>query len=124
MGIARGTDMETERQAEGGLPHGQVDALCIVRGDSARLFRMRRRIESCRDTRRMVDRAHTALQQVIDATGIECPLPTQTLDVKGGWERGRTSGKQHRDRTGSQLEANSGKGVSAPPASWASVVDG
>jgi hypothetical protein len=65
-----------------------VDALYIERGDSARVFRVRWGIESCRDTRRMFHKAHTALQQVVDETGIECPFPTQTLDLQVRSETG------------------------------------
>ena len=58
-----------------------MDALYIEMGDSAMVFRVRWWIESYRDTRRMFDKVHTALQYALDEAGIECPFPTQTLNL-------------------------------------------
>ncbi len=90
VGIAYGTDIETARrlivdtvrQLEGVLPDKPVDALYHEMGDSAMIFRVRWWIESYADTRRMFDRVHTALQHALDEAGIECPFPTQTLNLQ------------------------------------------
>jgi MscS family membrane protein len=90
VGIAYGTDIEaarliivdTVRQVEGVLTDRPVDALYVEMGDSAMVFRVRWWIESYRDTRRMFDKVHTALQHALDEAGIECPFPTQTLNLQ------------------------------------------
>jgi small-conductance mechanosensitive channel len=90
VGIAYGTNIETARQiivdtvrqVEGVLPDRPVDALYIEMGDSAMVFRVRWWIESYRDTRRMFDKVHTALQHALDGAGIDCPFPTQTLNLQ------------------------------------------
>jgi len=89
VGIAYGTDIEAARQiivdtvqqVEGVLADRPVDALYVEMGDSAMVFRVRWWIESYRDTRWMFDKVHTALQQALDQVGIECPFPTQTLNL-------------------------------------------
>jgi small-conductance mechanosensitive channel len=90
VGIAYGTDIETARQViteavrsvEGVLPDKPVDALYIEMGDSAMIFRVRWWIESYVDTRRVVDRVHTVLQEALDAAGIESPCPTQNVNLQ------------------------------------------
>jgi MscS family membrane protein len=90
VGIAYGTDIEaarriivdTVRQVEGVLPDRPVDALYVEMGDSAMVFRVRWWIESYGDTRRMFDKVHTVLQRALDDAGIECPFPTQTLNLQ------------------------------------------
>jgi MscS family membrane protein len=90
VGVAYGTDIEaarqilidTVRQVEGVVPDRPVDALYDEMGDSAMVFRVRWWIESYRDTRRMFDKVHTALQRALDSAGIECPYPTQTLNLQ------------------------------------------
>jgi MscS family membrane protein len=90
IGIAYGTDIETARQiivdtvrqVEGVLLDKPVDALYIDMGDSAMIFRVRWWIESYVDTRQMFDKVHTALQHALDEAGIECPFPTQTLNLQ------------------------------------------
>jgi len=74
--------IDTVQHVEGVLQDMPVDALYIEMGDSAMVFRVRWWIESYVDTRRMFDRVHTALQQALDAAGIDLPFPTQTLDVR------------------------------------------
>jgi MscS family membrane protein len=94
VGIAYGTDIEAARQiivdtvqqVEGVLPDRPVDALYVEMGDSAMVFRVRWWIESYRDTRRMFDKVHTALQHALDEAGIECPFPTQTLNLQANSE--------------------------------------
>ena len=92
VGVAYGTDIEavrqllidTVREIEGVLPDKPVDALYIEMGDSAMIFRVRWWIESYEDTRQMFDRVHTALQHALDEAGIDCPFPTQTLNLQVG----------------------------------------
>ena len=90
VGIGYGTDIEiarkliidTVRQIDGVLPDKPVDALYVEMGDSAMVFRVRWWIGSYQDTRRMFDRVHTALQNALDEAGIDCPFPTQTLNLQ------------------------------------------
>ena len=90
VGVAYGTDIErvrallidTVKGLEFVLPDKPVDALYVDMGDSAMIFRVRWWIESYVDTRRAVDRVHTALQNALDEAGIECPFPTQSLDMR------------------------------------------
>ncbi len=90
VGIAYGTDIETARrvivdtvrQVEGVLQDKPIDALYIEMGDSAMIFRVRWWIESYVDTRRMLDRVHTAVQHALDEAGIESPYPTQTINLQ------------------------------------------
>jgi MscS family membrane protein len=106
VGIAYGTDIETARrviieavqQVEGVLPDKPVDALYNEMGDSGMIFRVRWWIESYVDTRRVIDRIHTALQHALDEAGIESPFPTQNVNLQvpgpqlradlalGGWD--------------------------------------
>jgi len=107
VGIAYGTDVETARRViieavqlvEGVLPDKPVDALYNEMGDSGMIFRVRWWIESYVDTRRVIDRVHTALQHALDEAGIESPFPTQNVNLQlertefgadiaiGGWNR-------------------------------------
>ncbi len=90
VGIGYGQDVEkvrriiveTVRQVEGVLPDKPVDALYHEMGDSAMIFRVRWWIESYSDTRHMFDRVHTALQNALDAAGIDMPFPTQHVNVQ------------------------------------------
>ncbi len=90
LGIAYGTDIGTARRViieavrgvEGVLPDRPVDALYHEMGDSAMIFRVRWWIESYVDTRRVIDRVHTALQETLDAAGIESPYPIQTVNLQ------------------------------------------
>ena len=92
VGIGYGTDIEMARkliidkvrQIDGVLPDKPVDALYVEMGDSAMVFRVRWWIGSYEDTRRMFDRVHTALQHALDEAGIDCPFPTQTLNLQVG----------------------------------------
>jgi small-conductance mechanosensitive channel len=92
VGIGYGTDVETARRVlieavrhiEGVLPDRPVDALYIEMGDSAMIFRVRWWIESYVDTRRVMDRVHTALQRALDEAGIESPFPTQNVNLVAG----------------------------------------
>ena len=89
VGIGYGTDIERARQVivdtvsrvEGVLKDKPVDALYHEMGDSAMIFRVRWWIESYVDTRRVFDRVHTALQHALDEAGIECPFPTQSVNL-------------------------------------------
>jgi small-conductance mechanosensitive channel len=90
VGIGYGADIERVRQImidtvrgiEGVLPDRPVDALYVEMGDSAMIFRVRWWIESYRDTRQMYDSIHTALQEALDAAGVDMPYPTYDVIVK------------------------------------------
>ena len=89
VGIGYGQDIEmvrriiveTVREVEGVLPDKPVDALYHEMGDSAMIFRVRWWIESYSDTRHMFDRVHTALQNALDAAGVDMPFPTQNVNL-------------------------------------------
>lgn len=74
--------IDAVRHVEGVLPDRPVEALYIEMGDWAMVFRVRWWIESYVDTRRVIDRVHTALQRALDEAGIDCPYPTQSLTVQ------------------------------------------
>jgi small-conductance mechanosensitive channel len=87
VSIAYGTDIQTARRViveavrdlEDVLPDKPVDALYLEMGESAMIFRVRWWIESYVDTRRVIDRVNTALQEALDTAGIKMPYPTQNL---------------------------------------------
>ena len=79
---ARQVIVDAVRQVEGVLPDKPVDALYVENGDSAMIFRVRWWIDSYADTRRMFDRVHSALKRALNEAGIECPFPTQTLNLQ------------------------------------------
>ncbi len=90
VGIAYGTDIEMARSViadavrcvEGVLPDKPVDALYAEMGDSAMIFRVRWWVETYADTRRIEDQVLTSLQHALDAAGIECPFPTQSVNLR------------------------------------------
>ena len=90
VGIAYGTDIqnarrvivEAVRRVEGVLPDEPVDALYAEMGDSAMIFRVRWWVETYADTRRVEDKVLTSLQQALDEAGIECPFPTQSVNLR------------------------------------------
>ena len=90
VGIAYGTDIqnarrvivEAVRRVEGVLPDKPVDALYAEMGDSAMIFRVRWWVETYADTRRVEDNVLTSLQQALDEAGIECPFPTQSVNLR------------------------------------------
>jgi small-conductance mechanosensitive channel len=90
VGVAYGTDIETARRVladavrgvEGVLPDKPVDALYNEMGASAMIFRVRWWIGSYADTRRVIDRVHTALQEALDAAGIDSPYPVQNVNLQ------------------------------------------
>jgi small-conductance mechanosensitive channel len=67
---------------EGVLPDKPVDAIYNEMGDSAMIYRVRWWIETYADTRRMYHKVHRALQAALDEAGIDCPYPTQSLNLK------------------------------------------
>jgi MscS family membrane protein len=95
VGVAYGTDIEKARKiiveavsnVEGVLTEHPVEALFLEFGDSALLFRVRWWLESYIDTRRMFDKANTAIYQALNEAGIEIPFPqrvvTHKLDSSG-----------------------------------------
>ena len=90
VGIGYGADLEaarqiivdTVRQVEGVIPDQPVDALYVEMGDSARIMRVRWWIESYVDTRRMLDRVHTAMERALDEAGVDMPFPTQSIRLQ------------------------------------------
>jgi len=90
IGIGYGTNIEKARKLmvdtvsklDVVLKDKPIDALYIEMGDSAMIFRVRWWIESFADTRRVVDQVHTALQNALDKAGIECPYPTQSINLQ------------------------------------------
>jgi small-conductance mechanosensitive channel len=90
VGVGYGTDIETARRVladavrgvEGVLPNKPVDALYNEMGDSAMIFRVRWWIESYVDKRHVIDRVNTALQEAMDAAGIDSPYPIQTVSLQ------------------------------------------
>jgi small-conductance mechanosensitive channel len=67
---------------EGVLPDDPVDVLYVEMGDSARILRVRWWIESYVDTRQMLDRVHTAVEQALNEAGVEMPFPTQSVSLQ------------------------------------------
>ena len=106
VGIGYGTPIttvhslitETVYQVEGVLDDKPVDVLYHEMGDSAMIFRVRWWIDSYVDTRRVIDRVHTVLQDVLDAAEIDLPFPTQNTNLqidpqtaaqlRQAWEKG------------------------------------
>ncbi len=115
VGVAYGTDIEKVRKLivdsvsglEFVLQEKPVDALYVEMGDSAMIFRVRWWIESYVDTRRAVDRVHTALQQVLDANGIECPYPTQSLNLQVDAETARRFSQVLKESVSAQRKPDS-----------------
>jgi small-conductance mechanosensitive channel len=68
-------------------------------GASAMIFRVRWWIESYVDTRRVIDRVHTALQYALDEAGIESPFPTQNVNLQV-----ETLGLEHTARSTSRVD--------------------
>ena len=87
VGIGYDTDLEKARQViinavrdtEGVLQDKPIEALYIEMADSDMRFRVRWWIDSYVDTRRMLDRIHTALQNALDEAAIEQAYPIQEL---------------------------------------------
>jgi small-conductance mechanosensitive channel len=87
LSIAYGTEIDTVRriiidtvrQVEGVLDDKPVDALYIEMANTAMIFRARWWIASYEDTRRIFDKVHTALQEAMDAVGLE--IPNDAFDV-------------------------------------------
>lgn len=87
VGVAYGTDLELARNTlidavrlvEGVLPDKKVEALFLEFGDSALIFRVRWWLNSYVDTRRMFDRANTAMYRALAEAGIEIPYPVRDV---------------------------------------------
>ncbi|MFC1997095.1 mechanosensitive ion channel family protein [Chloroflexota bacterium] len=90
VGIGYGTPIttvhslitETVYQVDGVLEDKPVDVLYHEMGDSAMIFRVRWWIDSYVDTRRVIDRVHTVLQDALDAAKIDMPFPTQNTNFQ------------------------------------------
>jgi small-conductance mechanosensitive channel len=74
--------LDAVRQLEGVLADRPVDALYIEMDNTAMIFRVRWWIESYEDTRRMFDKVHSALQEALEAAGIEMPYTTYDVNLK------------------------------------------
>lgn len=90
VGVAYGTDLELARNTlinavknvEGVDPDHPVEALFIEFGDSALVFRVRWWLNSYVDTRRMFDKANTAMYNALNQAGIAIPFPQRDVHLK------------------------------------------
>jgi small-conductance mechanosensitive channel len=64
------------------LKNKPVQVLFIDFGNSSMTIRVRWWIDTYADKRVIQDKVNTALQNAIEAAGIEAPFPTQMLEVK------------------------------------------
>ncbi len=76
---ARRTMIDTVRTIEGVLVDKPIEALYIDMGHHVMRFRVRWWIDTYVDTRRMLDKIHTALQNALDEAEIDQPYPIQEL---------------------------------------------
>ena len=94
IGIGYGTNIDvvqkliidTVREIDGVLPDKPVDAIYNEMGDSAMIFRVRWWIESYTEKRHMYGLVNSALQEALEATGVEVPFPTHTTNLEIGDE--------------------------------------
>lgn len=94
IGIGYGTDIstvqkiiiDTVRKIDGVLPDKPVEAIYNEKGASAMIFRVRWWIGSYTEKRHMYGLVNTALQEALDAAGVEMPFPTQTINMEMGDE--------------------------------------
>jgi MscS family membrane protein len=94
VGIAYGTDIErvrkliieTVRNLDGVIPDKPVDAFYKEMGDYAMIFQVGWWINTFTDTARVRDKVHTALQKAFDQAGIDCPFPTQSINLQANPE--------------------------------------
>ncbi|UCG25497.1 MAG: mechanosensitive ion channel family protein [Chloroflexota bacterium] len=102
IGIGYGTDIdmvqkliiETVRGIDGVLPDRPVDAIYNEMGDSTMIFRVRWWIESYTEKRHMYGLINTALQEALDAAGVDMPYPIHTMNLEIGDETAsRLSGR-------------------------------
>lgn len=90
VGVAYGSDLELTRstlvnavrKVEGVDPDHPVEALFVEFGDSALVFRVRWWLNSYVDTRRMFDKANTAMYKALNQAGIEIPFPQRDVHLK------------------------------------------
>ncbi len=76
---ARRVIIDAVRNTDGVLQDKPIEALYIEMAESEIRFRVRWWIDSYVDTRRMLDTIHTAIQNALDAAGIQQPYPTREL---------------------------------------------
>ena len=74
--------IETIKGVEGVLDYRRVDALYIEMAPSGIVFRVRWWIESYQETRRNLDKVHTALQRAFDQAGIAFAPRTQSVKLR------------------------------------------
>jgi small-conductance mechanosensitive channel len=70
------------RQVEGVVPDKPVTARYDRMGDSSMGFSVEYWVESIAEERPVSDRVNAALQQALDAAGIEMPYPTQNVNFQ------------------------------------------
>jgi len=84
--IAFGTDIEQARQvmldAVRQAGFAQPDALYVEIGDSAMIFRVRWWTHCYADWEKAHDRVHIALDRALSKAGIDCPYPSQILNLE------------------------------------------
>jgi small-conductance mechanosensitive channel len=74
--------VDAVRQVEGVVPDKPVTARYDRMGDSSMVFSVEYWVESIADERAVPDRVNSALQQVLDASGIKMPYPTQNVNFQ------------------------------------------
>ncbi|MEJ2735806.1 MAG: mechanosensitive ion channel family protein [Anaerolineae bacterium] len=86
VGIAFGTNIEQARQvmldAVRQAGYARPDALYVEIGDSVMIFRVRWWTHCYADWDKAYDRVHMALHKALAKAGIDCPFPSQTLNLK------------------------------------------
>jgi MscS family membrane protein len=112
VGVAYGTDLEkvfpiiikTVRGIDGVMPDKPVDARYNEMGDSTMIIRVRWWVESVGDNQNTVGAANEALQEALDATGVEMPFPTQTMNLEIGEKTAERLSQSMTDRPGGDPE--------------------
>jgi small-conductance mechanosensitive channel len=115
VNVAYGTDIATVRRVvteavrtvTDVLPDRPVDVLYLEMGDSAMVFRVRWWIETYADTRRVIDKVHTALQRALDEAGIKSPYPTSNvrLELEERMDLCLFPARQDRDNTETETQS-------------------
>ena len=87
VGVAYGTDITKARQVmvnavqaqDWVMKDEQIEALFIEYGDVGIIFRVRCWIQDYVETRRIMDKLNSCLYDALYESGIEMPMPVQTL---------------------------------------------
>jgi small-conductance mechanosensitive channel len=80
--VARRLLVDAVRGISGVLSDRPVEALYIEMAESSMVFRVRWWVESYIDTRRMIDRVHTAVHRALSEAGIKDAYPTQNVNLR------------------------------------------